>query len=195
MNNINYNTFLIEAKEEWKNWKRLGDSILHINLRDWADLALIAPLSAHTLSKISNGLCDDPLSSCLRAWDFGHGCRQGKPIILAPAMNTAMWIHPLTTRQLDTIQGFWNFDPKDDDNNNSKSISNVLLHGEMDNISTEKFGSSIEGGHIDLGKSGVWVIKPQKKTLACGEVGDGALASVDEIVKMVKLSLNTYFKP
>ena len=152
---------LIEAEEEWKKWKRLGDPILHIKLRDWADLALLAPLSAHTLSKISNGLCDDPLSSCLRAWDLGHGTRKGKPILLAPAMNTAMWDHPLTKLQLATIQSFWN----------SK-------------------GHFYSADH----SCGIQIIPPQEKTLACGEVGDGALASVDTIIEWVKKTLNIFYE-
>merc|ERR1712127_212192 len=99
--------YMHEAEDEWKDWNCLGDPVLHIFLRDWADVAVVAPLSAHTLAKISNGLCDDPLTNCLRAWDYGHGHRKGKPIIYAPAMNTAMWIHPLTGKQLDTIRSFW----------------------------------------------------------------------------------------
>ena len=96
------------ADDEWKGWKRLGDPVLHIDLRDWADMAIVAPLSAHTLAKFANGESDDTLSCCMRAWDFGHGQRPGKALILAPAMNTAMWEHPLTKSQLDTVQSFWN---------------------------------------------------------------------------------------
>ena len=85
------------ADDEWKHWDEIGDPVFHIILRDWADLLLIAPLSAHTLAKISNGLCDDTLSCVIRAWDFGHGDRPGKPIIMAPAMNSAMYQHPVST--------------------------------------------------------------------------------------------------
>lgn len=96
------------ADDEWKGWDKLGDPVLHIDLRDWADLAVVAPLSAHTLAKIATGLSDDTLSCCIRAWDFGHGMRPGKPLIFAPAMNTAMYEHPLTQSQLDTVKSFWN---------------------------------------------------------------------------------------
>lgn len=128
--------------------------MLHIELRDWADIAVLAPLSAHTMAKIANGFCDDTLSCVLRAWDYGHGDRPGKPLILAPAMNTAMWQHPLTRAQLETIQSFWN---------DNKSSS-------------------------DSGK-GIHVVEPQVKTLACGEVGTGALASVDDILACVQTCL------
>lgn len=38
---------------------RIGDPILHIELRRWADVVLIAPCSANTLAKIANGICDN----------------------------------------------------------------------------------------------------------------------------------------
>lgn len=136
------------ADDEWKGWKRLGDPVLHIDLRDWADLAIIAPLSAHTLAKIATGLSDDTLSCCIRAWDFGHGIRPGKPLILAPAMNTAMWEHPLTKSQLDAIKSFWNVE-RDEDNL-------------------------------------VFVVAPQVKKLACGEIGTGALAPLSDILRIAK---------
>ena len=37
---------------------KIGDPILHIELRRWADIVLIAPCSANTLSKVANGICD-----------------------------------------------------------------------------------------------------------------------------------------
>jgi len=47
-------------EDEW-TWKQKGDSILHIDLRKWADVFLIAPLSANTLAKLSGGICDNLL--------------------------------------------------------------------------------------------------------------------------------------
>lgn len=38
---------------------KIGDPILHIELRRWADVVLVAPCSANTLSKIANGSCDN----------------------------------------------------------------------------------------------------------------------------------------
>ena len=38
---------------------KIGDPILHIELRRWADMVLVAPCSANTLSKIANGTCDN----------------------------------------------------------------------------------------------------------------------------------------
>ena len=142
----------------------MGDPVLHIDLRDWADLLLLAPLSAHTLAKLAHGLCDDTLSCVARAWDFGHyvpqhqqqpaSSNKGKPVLLAPAMNTAMWEHPLTQQQLQTIQSF---------------------AGEQASL----LSSSGRGLLVQI-------IAPQSKLLACGEVGVGALASVDEILQSVR---------
>ncbi len=71
-----------------------GDLVLHIELRRWADILLIAPLDAHTLAKLALGMCDNALSCVYRAWD------RVRPVLLAPAMNTLMWEHPATARQL-----------------------------------------------------------------------------------------------
>jgi len=74
---------------EWKDYLP-GSPVLHIELRNWADVLLIAPLSANTLAKIANGYADNLLTSVVRAWD------RTKPVIFAPAMNTQMWEHPVT---------------------------------------------------------------------------------------------------
>ncbi|KAL6973101.1 Phosphopantothenoylcysteine decarboxylase [Sarracenia purpurea var. burkii] len=79
---------------EWSTWSKIGDSVLHIELRRWADIMVIAPLSANTLGKIAGGLCDNLLTCIVRAWDYS------KPIFVAPAMNTFMWNNPFTERHL-----------------------------------------------------------------------------------------------
>ncbi|EGC36191.1 hypothetical protein DICPUDRAFT_54757 [Dictyostelium purpureum] len=87
-------------KDEWEShvdiFKR---SALHIDLRKWADSILIAPCSANTLGKISNGLCDNLLTSLIRAWDY-----KNKKLIIAPAMNTMMWENPFTSRHIETMK-------------------------------------------------------------------------------------------
>ena len=88
--------------DEWSSWKARGDPVLHIELRKWADLMVIAPLSANTLAKAANGLCDNLLTCVLRAWDFK------KRVFFAPAMNTCMWDHPVTLQQVQTLKG-WGF--------------------------------------------------------------------------------------
>lgn len=94
--------------DEWsKPWVR-GDKILHIELRRWAHILLVAPLSANTMAKMANGISDNLLLSVIRAWDTtGLVDMRKKYIMIAPAMNTAMWRHPITNKQLKNIQQDW----------------------------------------------------------------------------------------
>lgn len=80
-------------------WKK-DDPVLHIELRNRASALVIAPCSANTLAKITNGICDNLLTTVARAWDMN------RPFVIAPAMNTNMWNHPLTKKQLATFSGF-----------------------------------------------------------------------------------------
>lgn len=50
--------------QEWASWQRMGDDVLHIELRRWADILVVAPLGANSLAKIANGLCDN-LVTCI----------------------------------------------------------------------------------------------------------------------------------
>ncbi|KAJ8252269.1 hypothetical protein COCON_G00215810 [Conger conger] len=86
-------------KDEWQ-WKSRSDPVLHIELRRWADLLVIAPLDANTLGKIANGICDNLLTCLVRAWDLT------RPLVFCPAMNTAMWQHPITAKQVATLKEF-----------------------------------------------------------------------------------------
>ncbi|CAN1167388.1 Phosphopantothenoylcysteine decarboxylase [Linum perenne] len=88
---------LYTDEDEWSTWSKLGDNVLHIELRRWADVMIIAPLSANTLGKIAGGLCDNLLTCIVRAWDYE------KPFFVAPAMNTFMWNNPFTERHLVSI--------------------------------------------------------------------------------------------
>ncbi|NP_001088739.1 phosphopantothenoylcysteine decarboxylase S homeolog isoform X1 [Xenopus laevis] len=85
---------LYSDQDEWKMWTKCSDPVLHIELRRWADLMLLAPLDANTLGKISSGICDNLLTCVVRAWDLQ------KPLLFCPAMNTAMWNHPITEQQI-----------------------------------------------------------------------------------------------
>lgn len=75
------------------------DNTQHISLCSWADAFIIAPLSANTLSKIANGICDNLLSSVFCAY-----IGEKKPIILAPAMNCDMWENPFVQKNLETLK-------------------------------------------------------------------------------------------
>ncbi|XP_054164646.1 phosphopantothenoylcysteine decarboxylase-like [Oppia nitens] len=86
--------------DEWTQWTQMGDEVLHIELRKWATIGLIAPIDANTLAKISVGICDNLLTSIVRAWDLN------KPLIFCPAMNVHMWTHPTTDSSLKTLLSF-----------------------------------------------------------------------------------------
>lgn len=86
---------------EWAAWKQKGDPVLHIELRKWADIFLIAPLSANSLAKMANGMCDNLLTSIVRAWDTQ------KRLIVCPAMNTYMWTNPFTEKHLNVVRDIY----------------------------------------------------------------------------------------
>lgn len=78
---------------------RSRSSIDHIELAKWADTLVIAPATANILGKMAQGIADDLLSTVYLA--LPEPCR----VVLAPAMNTQMWQHPATVRNLETIRG------------------------------------------------------------------------------------------
>ncbi|OQR90760.1 phosphopantothenoylcysteine decarboxylase [Achlya hypogyna] len=86
-------------EDEWSSWNAIGDPILHIQLRDWADVFVVAPLSANSMAKLANGLSDNLLTCVARAWS------SAKPLLVAPAMNTQMWLHPCTDKHLRVLEG------------------------------------------------------------------------------------------
>ncbi|XP_018536706.1 phosphopantothenoylcysteine decarboxylase [Lates calcarifer] len=91
---------IYSEKDEWELWTQRSDPVLHIELRRWADLFVIAPLDANTLGKIANGICDNLLTCVVRAWDIS------RPFLFCPAMNTAMWQHPITAQQVSRLKEF-----------------------------------------------------------------------------------------
>lgn len=89
---------VFDDADEWRLWRRKGDPVLHIQLRQWADLLVVAPLDANTLAKLAYGLCDNLVTCVARAWDLG------RPWLVAPAMNDRMWEHPFTGAQLEVLE-------------------------------------------------------------------------------------------
>ena len=70
----------------------------HIALSRWADVILIAPATANTISKLAQGTTDDLASTVVLASD--------KNIYLAPAMNVRMWEHQSTKQNLNKLKNF-----------------------------------------------------------------------------------------
>lgn len=81
-------------EDEWTYYKD-HNKVLHIDLVKWADVLVVAPCTANTLSKIHAGICDNLLTCCVRAWPS----KDKKHIILVPAMNTEMFDKPLIKKQ------------------------------------------------------------------------------------------------
>jgi phosphopantothenoylcysteine decarboxylase len=144
--------------DEWPAGRlfEVGEPVLHIELRKWADVLLIAPLDANTLAKLALGLCDNLLTCVYRAWDLS------RPVALAPAMNTLMWEHPATTRHLGQLL---------EDFGGSRSLPHLSPEAMCDTINTLC--------------TQLRVVKPVSKRLACGDEGVGGLASVQEIAAVV----------
>ncbi len=80
---------LVTLEDEKQSWKP-G----HIELADQADLLLIAPATANVLGNFANGLAPDPLASIYLALP------RTTPVLIAPAMNGKMWLHPATQRNI-----------------------------------------------------------------------------------------------
>ncbi len=70
----------------------------HISLSRWADLILVAPATANTISKLSSGLSDDLASTVILASD--------KDVYLSPAMNVRMWEHLSTKDNLQKLKNY-----------------------------------------------------------------------------------------
>lgn len=75
-----------------------GNSTPHINLPRQADVLVIAPATANCLGKLAQGLADDLLSTMVLAAQ--------KPVLVCPAMNTAMYEHPATRHNLERLRSY-----------------------------------------------------------------------------------------
>jgi phosphopantothenoylcysteine decarboxylase len=146
------------GQDEGRRYQR-EDDVLHIELRRWADLLLIAPLDANTLAKLAYGLCDNCLTCVYRAWE------PERPIVLAPAMNTLMWQHPATARHLCQLAADAGAAPP----------LQMTLEQLVESINTRC-------EHLR-------VVPPEKKRLACNDEGIGALAALEGITAVVQALL------
>jgi phosphopantothenoylcysteine decarboxylase len=81
-------TNIFEEKESWNPG--------HIELADNADLLLIAPATADIIAKLAHGIADDALTSIALA--------TRAPLLVAPAMNGKMWLHPATVANVEILK-------------------------------------------------------------------------------------------
>jgi phosphopantothenoylcysteine decarboxylase/phosphopantothenate--cysteine ligase len=109
----------------------LESAIEHIAVAQQADLLLVAPATAHSLAQFAHGLASDFLTTMYLAY-------QG-PVIVAPAMNSNMWLHPATQQNVATLRA-----------------------------------------------RGVTIVEPDEGDLACGMIGPGRLAALEQIVAAVE---------
>ncbi|WP_191561755.1 bifunctional phosphopantothenoylcysteine decarboxylase/phosphopantothenate--cysteine ligase CoaBC [Metabacillus idriensis] len=72
--------------------------ISHIDLADWADLAVVAPATANVIGKLANGVADDMLTTTLLATTA--------PVWIAPAMNVHMYDHPAVRKNILTLSQY-----------------------------------------------------------------------------------------
>jgi len=72
------------------------DPIAHINFSQEIDLLLIVPATANIIGKFANGIADDFISTTYLALNA--------PVLIAPAMNTTMWFHPATQRNIEQLK-------------------------------------------------------------------------------------------
>ena len=79
---------VFDERESWRP--------THIELADRADLFLVAPATANLLAKLALGICDDALTSIALA--------TRAPVLIAPAMNGKMWLHPATQQNVATLR-------------------------------------------------------------------------------------------
>ena len=83
-------TDLYDEEESWKP--------THIRLADEADLLLIAPATANVLAKMAHGIADDALTCIALALN------PKAKVLIAPAMNGKMWLHPATQQNVATLK-------------------------------------------------------------------------------------------
>jgi phosphopantothenoylcysteine decarboxylase/phosphopantothenate--cysteine ligase len=75
-----------------------GAALDHIELERWADVTIVCPATANTLNRAAAGIGDDLAGALLLAHDWK------KPLLIAPAMNPAMWSHPATVASVQTLE-------------------------------------------------------------------------------------------
>ncbi|XXQ36922.1 Flavoprotein domain-containing protein [Plasmodiophora brassicae] len=142
---------VLDDADEWKSYEKRGDPVLHIELRKWADLLVIAPISANTLAKIANGMADNLLTCIARAWQM-----KAKPFIVAPAMNTGMWEHAVTASHVDQLRA-WEVEIV-------PPVAKTLICGDYGLGAMATVDSIVEAVHASLRQAGL-LSSPKRRRL------------------------------
>jgi len=90
---LSRNPVITDLYDEEEGWKPT-----HIRLADEADLLLIAPATANIIAKMANGFADDALTCIALALN------PKAKVLIAPAMNGKMWLHPATQQNVNTLK-------------------------------------------------------------------------------------------
>jgi phosphopantothenoylcysteine synthetase/decarboxylase len=90
---LSRNPVVSDLYDEEEGWKPT-----HVRLADEADLLLIAPATANVLAKMAHGIADDALTCIALALN------PKAKVLLAPAMNGKMWLHPATQQNAATLK-------------------------------------------------------------------------------------------
>lgn len=174
---------LVTERDEWE-WDKIGDPVHHIDLKDWADVLVIAPLTANTLTKMAVGIVDNLLTSLYYAWP------KDKNIVVAPAMNTDMWNNPLTQEHLRILSLKHTYTRKPYQHSDFRKSEDYCVSGSGYINFDKKHYSSIDetitfGNLIVYRRLGI--VEPVESKLACGVVGKGAMAPLADIVSAVEM--------
>jgi phosphopantothenoylcysteine decarboxylase / phosphopantothenate---cysteine ligase len=126
------------------------DPIAHITFSQTVDLFLIAPATANIIGKFANGIADDFITSTYLA--------STSPVMIAPAMNTSMWRHPATQRNLEKLRsdGVYIIDPDEGEmacgtvGPGRLSEPEIIVSAALQllNTTTRSFDQDLAGEHI-----------------------------------------------
>ncbi len=73
-------------------------TVEHIELAKWAEIAVVAPATANFIGKVAGGIADDLLTTVVMALPAQT------PVVIAPAMNTQMWLNPIVQRNIEFLR-------------------------------------------------------------------------------------------
>ncbi len=166
---------------------KAGNVMDHIHLVRWADLIVVAPATASFINKAAQGVGDDLIQTLFLAHDFT------KPFLIAPAMNVAMYNHPITQASLKKLKelGLEIVDSgagmlacgeegKGRLAEPEQILSAIFKHLSLDNKSPEK-STATEDGSADFKSSANALQKSALKSLRVLVTAGGTQEAIDDV--------------